>query len=246
MDLFSSPVIQTSSVTADRRLSQTSDCGQTRNSTTCRVNVLITERLAEEEQTGLAFKEALNRMRTMREGLQAQLELIPAADGTSARGQSRSPSDVPTPPASSKDVTTEGLTRDQAARSPAKNRAARTGMADTALLTGFPLPKASRARNNTSRPRKAAIPNIEPIRPIRPLNPDHTGHRSNKPARPAEPRTVTTIPNSSGADSGEAVARVSSGHHQSSWEARQISTTTQKRKDIVCLFTLSLASKQMA
>ncbi|KAI9440400.1 hypothetical protein H4582DRAFT_1781600, partial [Lactarius indigo] len=71
---FLAPVISTSFVPGeDLRLAQTSDCGQPCESTTPRVNFLIAERLAAEEQTQLVFREALNRMRTMHdEGLQAQ------------------------------------------------------------------------------------------------------------------------------------------------------------------------------
>ena len=99
MELFSSPVMSTSFVAGYRRLSEISDCGQSRNYTTRRINVLITERLTAEQQTSLAFKEALNRMHAMREGLQAQLDSTPIADGAraSARVQSGITSDVPTP-----------------------------------------------------------------------------------------------------------------------------------------------------
>ena len=239
MESFSLPVTQTSFVSADRRPAQTSDCGQTGDSTTRRVNVLISERLAAEEQTNLAFKEALSRMRTMREGLQARLELIPLANGASARAQSRSPSNVPIPPAPSKDVTTETLPRENAARPPAPIQAALTRKVTNVQIAAFPLPKTSRVRNHLSRPRITAVPTAGPSQSTRPLKLNNGKHGPKKHVRPTEPPATTFVPNTSGADSGEAVARVSSGHHQSSCEARPITTTTQERKVTVCLFTRS-------
>jgi len=227
-----------SSVMTDRRLSQTSDCGQTRNSTTPRVNVLITERLAAEEQTNLAFKEALHRMHTMREGLQAQLGSIASTDDASARTQSRNPYDVSVPPAPSKDVTTETLTREPAARPPAPNQAARTGKGTTGRSAAFPLPKASHVRNQSSRPRIAAVPIRGLTQQTRPSKLGHAKDGLNRPARPAEPPPPTAdVPKSSGAESSEAVAQEASGDHPSSREARLITTTTQERKATVCLFT---------
>lgn len=246
MAAFSSPVTPTSSVTVDRRLSQISDCGQARISTTPRANVLITKRLAAEEQTNLALNEALNRMRTMREGLQAELELIPPADGAGARAQSRRPSDVSIPPASSKDVTTDTLTREQAVRPPVQNQVIRTGKGSTVHLAAFPLPKVSNNRNHPTRPRVAAVPAIGPTQPTRRLRLDNAKQGSSKTTRPAEPRTTNFVQKSSGADSSEAVTKVSSGNHldhQSPGGARLITTTTQERQAIVCLFTRSLLKR---
>jgi hypothetical protein len=240
MELFLSPVISTSSVTADRRPSETSDCGQSRNSATRRVNVLITERLAAEQQTSIALKEALHRMHTMREGLQARLDLIPIpiADDASARVQSGIPSDVPIPPAPSKDVITEALTREKAAPFPAQSLATRTGKATTVHLAAFPLPKASRVRNQTSRPRIVAAPTVGSTQSTRPLKLDNAKRRSHKLTRPTDPPT-TLVPKSSGAESNEAVAQEASGNYQSSCEVGAITTTTQERNAMVRLFTLS-------
>lgn len=239
MESFSTPVMSTSSVTADRRQSVTSDCDQSRNSTTRRINVLITERLAAEQQTSLAFKEALNRMQTMRESLQAQLDLIPIADGASARVQSGILSDVPNPPAPSKDVITEALTREKAARFPAQSQATRTRKATSAHSVAFSLPKASRVRNQPSRPRIATVPTIGSTRSTRPLKPDKAKHRSYKVTRPTEPPPPTLVPKSSGAGRNEAVAQEASEHYQTSCEVKAITTTTQERKATVCLFTSS-------
>lgn len=239
MQSFSTPVMSTSSVTADHRQSVTSDCDQDCNSTARRINVLITERLAAEQQTSLAFKEALNRMQTMRESLQAQLELIPIADGASARVQSGILSDVPIPPAPSKDVTTEALTREKAARFPAQSQATQTGKATTAHLVAFPLPKASRVRNQPPRPRIAAVPTVGSTRSTRPLKLDKANHHSRKLTRPTKPPPPTLVPKSSGAESNEAVAKEASEHYQTSCEVRAITTTTQERKATVCLFTSS-------
>jgi hypothetical protein len=230
--------MSTSSVTVDRRPTETSDCGQSRNSTTRRINVLITERLAAEQQTSIALKEALNRMHTLREGLQAQLDLIPIADGASARVQSGIPSDVPIPPAPSKDVITEASTREKAARFPAQSLATRTGKATTVHLAAFPLPEASRVRNQPSRPRIAAAPTVGSTQLTRPLKLDNAKNRSHKLARPTDP-PPTLVPESSGAERNEAVAQEAPGHHQSSCEVRAIATTTQEKKSMVCLFTLS-------
>lgn len=231
--------MSTSFVAGDRRLSQTSDCGHSRNYTTRRISVLITERLTAEQQTNLALKEALNRMHTMREGLQAQLGSTPIADGASARVQSGIPSDVPIPPAPSKDVITEALTREKAARFPAQSQATRTGMATTAHLAAFPPPKASRVRNQPSRPRIAAGPTVGSTQSTRRVKPDNAKHRSRKITQPTEPPPTTLVPKSSGTESSEAVAQEASGHYQSSYEVRQITTTTQERMALVCLFTPS-------
>jgi len=239
MELFSSPVISTSFVAGDRRLSQTNDCGQSRNYTTRRINVLITERLAAEQQTNLALKEALNRMHTMRGGLQAQLDSTPIADGASAWVQSGIPSDVPIPPAPGKGVITEALTQEKAARFPAQGQATRMGMATNAHLAAFPPPKASRFRNQPSRPRIAAGPTVGSTQSTRALKPDNAKHRSHKTAQSTEPRTTTIAPKSSGTESNEAVAQEASGNYQSSSEVRQMTPTTQERKALVCLFTLS-------
>jgi len=243
MESFSFPVTQTSSVSADRRPAQTGDCGQTGDSSTRRINVLITERLAAEEQTNLAFKEALNRMHTMREGLQAQLGLIAPADCASARAQSRNPSDVPTPPASSKDVTTEALPGENAARPPAHTQAALTERVSSVQLAAFPLPKVSHTRNHPSRSRIAGVPAAGPSQPTRPLKVNKK-HGPKKPVRSTDHPPTASVPNSFGTDCSEAVARVPSEHHQSSSEVRPITTTTQERKATVCLFTLSPSSSR--
>jgi hypothetical protein len=230
--------MSTSFVAGDRRLSSTSDCGQNRNYTTRRINDLITERLTAEQQTNFALREALHRMHTMREGLQAQLNSTPIADCASARVQSGIPSDVPIPPAPSKDVITQALTREKAARFPAQSRATRTEKANTAHVAAFPPPKASRVRNQTSRPRMEAGPTVGSTQSTRPLK-LNTKHRSHKITQPTEPPTTTLVPDSSGTESNEAVAQEASGHYQSSNEARQITTTTQEGMALVCLFTLS-------
>ena len=235
MESFSSPVITTSFVAGDRRLSPTSDCGQSRNYTTRRINVLITERLAAEQQTNLALKEALNRMQMMREGLQAQLNSTPIADGASARVQSGISSDVPIPPAPSKDVITETLTREKTARFPAQSQATRMGKATTTHLAAFPPPKASRVRNQPSRSRIAPGPTVGSTQSTRPLKLDNAKH---KITQPTEYPTTTLVPKSSGTESNEAVAQEASGHYQPSYEVRQITTTTRERK-VVCLFTPS-------
>ena len=229
--------MSTSFVAGDRRLSPTSDCGQNRNNTTRRINVLISERLAAERQTNLALKEALNRMHTMREGLQAHLNSTAIADGASARVQNGMiPYNVP--PAPSKDVITEALTQENAARFPAQSQATRTGKATSAHLAAFPPPKASRVRNQPSRPRTAAGPTVGSTQSTRPVKLDNAKHRSNKITRHTEPPT-TLVTKSSGTEGNEAVAQEASGHYQSSIEMRQISTTTQERKALVCLFTPS-------
>ena len=238
MELFSSPVTSTSFVAGDHRLSSTSDCGQSRNYKTRRINDLIIERLTAEQQTNLALKEALNRMHTMREGLQAQLDSTPIADGASARVQSGIPSDVPLPPAPSKDVITEALTQEKAARFPAQSQATRAGKATTANLVAFHPPKASHVRNQPSRPRIAAGPTVGSTQSTRPLK-LNAKHRSHKIAPSTEPPTTALIPKSSGTESNEAVAQEASGHYQTSYEARQITTTTQESMALVCLFTPS-------
>ena len=239
MELFSTPVMSTSFVAGDRRLSQISDCGQSRNYTTRRINVLITEHLTAEQQTNLALKEALNRMHTMREGLQAQLDSTSIADGASARVQSGIPFDGPIPPAPSKDVITEALTREKAARFPAQSQATRTGKATTAHLAAIPPPKASRVRNQPSRPRIAAGPTVGSTQSTRPVKLDNAKHRSRKITQPTEPPTTTLVPKSSGTESNEAVAQEASGRYQSSHGVRQITTTTRERMALVCLFTPS-------
>ena len=228
--------MSTSFVAGDRRLSSISDCGQGRNYTTRRINVLITERLAAEQQTSLALKEALNRMYTMREGLQAQLDSTSIADGASARVQSGISSDVGIPPAPSKDVITEALTRKNAARFPAQSQATRTRKATTAHLVAFPPAKASRVRNQPSRPRIAAGPTVGSTQSTRPLK-QNPKHRAHKITQPTEPPTTTLVPKSSGTESNEAVAQEASGDYQSSHEARQITTTTQERMALVCRVT---------
>ena len=72
---------------------------------------------------------------TMREGLQAQLDSTSIADSASTQVQSGIPSDVGIPPAPSKDVITEALTRKNATRFPAQSQATRTGKATTAHVT---------------------------------------------------------------------------------------------------------------
>ncbi len=226
-------------VAGDRRRSQISDCGQGRNYSTRRINVLITERLAAEQQTNLALKEALNRMHTLREGLQAQLDSRAIADGASARVQSGIPFDVPIPPAPSKDVITKTLTREKAARFPAQSRATRTGIATTAHLAAFQPPKASRVRNQPSRPRVAAGPTVGSTQSTLPVKPDNAKHRSHKITLPTEPPTTTLVSKSSGTESNEAVAQQASGHYQSSDEVRSMTTTVQERKALVSLFVPS-------
>jgi hypothetical protein len=238
MELFSSLVMSTSFVVGDRRLSQTSDCGQSRNYTARRINVLITERLTAERQTNLALKEALNRMCTIREGLQAQLDSTPIADGTSARVQSGIPFDVPIPPAPSKDVITETLTREKAARFPAPSQVIRTRKATTVHSAAFPPPKASRVRNQPSRPRIAAGPTVGSTQSTRPVKPDNAKHHSHKITQPTESPTIL-VPKLSGTERNEAVAQEASGDYQSSYEVRQITTTTQEKMALVCLFTSS-------
>lgn len=242
MESFASPVLSTSSVAADRRPPQNSDCGQRRNSTTRtrRVDILITERLAAEQQTSLALKEALNRMQIMRESLQAQSDLIPIADGPSTQVQTGIPFDVPTQPAPSKDVITEPLTLDSAARFPAQSQATRPGKASSVHLAAFPLPKTFRVRNQPPRPRIAAIPTVGSARSTRPLKRDKAKHRSHKLTRPTEPTSATLVPKSPGTESNEAVAQEASGHHQPSSEVREITTTTHEKKVTVGFFTFFL------
>jgi hypothetical protein len=198
---------------------------------THRVNILITERLAAEEQTNNDFREALNRMRTMREGLQAQWRLIP--DGASARAQSGNPADVPTPPAPSKDVIVEVQTQKQAARLHAPNQATRMGRAGTVHLADLPLPKASQAGKPPSRPRIPSLRTrtVEPTQQTRRFDPDTSKHRSNKVPRPPEP--ATTVPQSPGADGLEEKPKVT---HQSAGKVGP--TIMQERNAPVCLFTL--------
>ncbi|KAH9004552.1 hypothetical protein EDB86DRAFT_2883979 [Lactarius hatsudake] len=223
---FLAPVISTSSVPGeDLRMAQTSDCGQACESATPRVNFLIAERLAAEEQTQLVFKEALNRMRTMHdEGLQAQLRLIP--EGAGARAQSGNPSGVPTPPAPSEDVTTEVQTREPAARPPAQNQAVRIGRVGTVRSAAFPLPKASQNRKPPSLPRTLpSVTAVGPAQPIRRSKPDPAKNRSKKRERHAEP--AASSPQPSGTDNHEEVHQLSPARHQSAGEA---TTTTQEKK----------------
>jgi len=228
--------MSTSSVAGDRRLSPISDCGQSCNYTTRRINVLITERLTAEQQTNLALKEALSRMHTMRDGLQAQLDSTPVADGASAQVQSGIPSDVPIPPAPSKDVITEALTREKAARFPAQSQATRTGKVTSALLAAIPPPKASRVLNQPSRPRTAAgrtVGSTQSTQSTRPVKLDNAKHRSHKITQPTEPPTTTLVPKSSGTESNEVVAQEASGHFQASHEVRPKTTTMQEKMALV-------------
>lgn len=224
---FLAPVMSTSYVPReDLRLAQTSDCGGACESATPRINFLIAERLAAEEQAKSVFEEALERMRTMHEGLQAQLRLIP--EGASARAQSGNPSGVPTPPAPSEDVTTEVQTREQAARPPAQNQAVRIGRVGTVRSATFPLPKASQTRKPPSLPRILPVTAVGPAQPIRRSRPAPAKNRSKKRERPTEP--VASSPHPSGADSHEEVLKISPAPHQSPGEVRPITTTTQEKK----------------
>lgn len=211
-----SPVISTSSVPVeDVRLTQNSDCGQTCESATPRVNSLIADRLAAEEQTKLVFKEALNRMRTMHEGLQAR-----------APSQSGKSSGVPTPPAPSEDdVTREVQTREQAARPPAQNQAVRIGRVGIGRSAAFPLPKASQTRKPPSLPRKPSVTAVGPAQPIRRSKPDPATNRSKKRERTTKP--AASSPQRSGADNHEEELKPSPpAHHQSAGAA---TTTTPVR-----------------
>jgi hypothetical protein len=229
---FLAPITPTSSVTEDRRPAQSSDCGQTRNSMTLRVDVLITERLAAEEQTNYDFREALNRMRTMREGLQARLRFIP--DGVGARAQSGNLADVSAPPAPSKDVMVEAQTQKQAARPHAPNQATRMGRASAVRsVVAFPLPKASKVRKPPSRPRIPPLPTVEPTQSTRRSKLNTLNHRSNKSSPSPEP--ATAVPQFSGAGGLEGMPKVV---RQSAGKARP--TTTQERNTPVCLFTPTL------
>ena len=239
---FLSPVISTSSVSGeDLRLTQTSDCDQVCESATPHVNSLITERLAAEEQTKLVFREALNRMRTMHEGLQAQLQLIP--ESASARAQSGNPSGVPAqPPAPSEDVTTEVQTQEQAARPPAQNQAVRIGRVGTGRSAAFPLPKASQTRKPPSLPRIPSVTAVGPTQPIRRSKPDPAKNRSKKRERFTKPAASSLQP--SGADKHEEVLKLSPppAHHQPAGEVRLTTTTTiQERKAPVCVLMLWIA-----
>ncbi|KAI0306038.1 hypothetical protein B0F90DRAFT_1695561 [Multifurca ochricompacta] len=212
MGSFLAPVMSTSSITTDLRPAQTIDCGQSCESTTPCVNVLITERLAAEEGTKNAFSEALNRMRTMRESLQVQLRLIP--EGASAQSQNGSPSDVPAPPAPSKDVTVETQTQEQAARPRAQKQAKRMGRSGTPHSAAFPLPKVSQTRNPPSRFHGPSVPILD------------TGkHRSDKSVLSAEP--AASVAQSAGTEDCE---HVSSPGHRSVSKARATTTATQERK----------------
>ncbi|KAF8269690.1 hypothetical protein EI94DRAFT_924825 [Lactarius quietus] len=213
---FLSPVISTSSVPGVdlRLLTQTSDCDLTCESATPRVNSLIAERLAAEEQTKLVLREALNRMHTMHEGLQAQLQLIP--ESASARAQSGNP-----PPAPSEDVTTEVQTREKAARPPAQNQAVRIGRGGTGRSGAFPLPKASQTRKPPSLPRIPSVTAVGPAQPIRRSKPDPAKNRSKKRERFTKP--AASCPQPSGADNHEEELKLSPAYHQS---AGAVTTTT--------------------
>ena len=228
---FLNPVISTSFVTEDLRPAESSDCGQTRNFITRRVNVLITERLAAEEQAKNDFREALNRMRTMRESLQVQLRLIP--EGASARAQSGNLADVPTPPAPGKDVIVETQTQKQAARPHAPNQATRMGRGGPARSAAFPVPKASQTRNKLpSRPRAPrAHATVDSTQSTRRFKQDALKHRSNKILRPPEPPT-DVLPQSVGTDGLEVIPKVT---HQSA--GKEGPTTTQERNTPVCVFS---------
>lgn len=204
-----SPVISTSSVPVeDVRLTQNSDCGQTCESATPRVNSLIADRLAAEEQTKLVLKEALNRMRTMHEGLLAR---APAQSGKS--------SGAPTPPAPSEDddVTREVQTREPAARPPAQNQAVRIGRVGVGRSAAFPLPKASQTRKPPSLPRKPSVTAVGPAQPIRRSKPDPATNRSKKRERTTKP--AASSPQPSGADNHEEEFKLSPAHHQSAGAA---------------------------
>ena len=236
---FLSPVISTSSVSGeDLRLPQTNDCDQACESATPRVNSLIAERLAAEEQTKLVFREALNRMRTMHEGLQAQLQLIP--ESASARAQSGNPSGIPAPPAPSEDVTTEVQTQEQAARPPAQNQAVRIGRVGTGRSAAFPLPKASQTRKPPSLPRIPSVTAVGPAQPIRRSKPDPAKNRSKKRERFTKPATSSLQP--SGSDNHEEVLKLSPpAHHQPVDEVRPTTTTIQERKAPVCVLMFWIA-----
>ena len=210
-----SPVISTSSVSVEDLRTQTSDCDQTCESATPRVNFLIADRLAAEEQTKLVLREALNRMRTMHEGL---LQLIP--ESANARAQSGNPSNVTTPPAPSEDVTREVQSQGDAARPPAQNQAVRIGRVGIGRSAAFPLPKASQTRKPPSLPH---IPSVGPAQPIRRSKPDPAKNRSKKRERFTKPAASSAQP--SRADNHEEVLTLA--HHQSAGEVRPTSTTRQ-------------------
>ena len=235
---FLAPVTSTSSVLReDLRIPQSSDCDQACESVTRRVNFLIAERLDAEEQTKLVFKEALNRMRTMHEGLQAPLRLIP--EGASAPAQSENPSGIPIPPAPGEDVTTEVLTREQtAARPPAQKQAVRIGRVGTGRPAAVPLPKASQTRKPPSLPRKPSVTAVGPAQPIRRSKPDPAKNRSKIRERPTKPAASSLHP--SGEDNHEEVPKLSPAHHQSAGEVRPTISTIQEGRAPVCLLMLSL------
>jgi hypothetical protein len=222
---FLAPITPTSSVT-DLRPAQSSDCGAT-----LRVNALITERLASEEQTNYDFREALNRMRTMREGLQARLRLIP--DGVSARAQSGNLTDVPTPTAPSKNVMLEAQTQKQAARPHAPNQVTQMGRASTVHSMAFPLPTSFQVRKPPSHHRTPSLPTVEPTQPTLRFELDTLNHSPNDFSQSPDP--ATTVPRFPGADCLEGMPKVT---RQSAGKARP--TTTQERNAPVCLFTSTL------
>ena len=134
------------------------------------------------------------------------------------------------------------MTREKAARFPAQSQATRMGKATTTHLTALHPPKASHIRNQPSRPRIAAGPTVgstQSTQSTRPVKLDNAKHRSHKITQPTEPPTTTLVPKSSGTESNEAVAQEVSGHYQSSYEVRQITTTTQERMALVCLLAPS-------
>ncbi len=239
------PVISTSSVPEeDLRLAQTSNCGQACESATPRVNSLIAERLAAEEQTKLVLKEALSRMRTMHESLQAPLRLIP--EGAKTRAQSGSPSGVPTSPAPSReDVTAKVQSQEHAARPPAHNQAVRIGRVGTMRSAAFPLPRASQNRKAASLPRIPSVTTVGPAQPIRRSKPDPAKNRSKKRERSID--IAASSAQSSGADNYEEEYQVSPARHQSAGEARPTTTTTttQKSNAPVCLLTFSPTSRML-
>jgi hypothetical protein len=220
----------------DLRLAPPSDCGRARESATPRVNFLIAERLAAEEQTKLVCKDALNRMLTMHEDLQAQLRLMP--EGASAPAQSGNSSGVPIPPAPSEDVTREVQTREQAARPPAQNQAVRIGRVGIVRSAAFPLPKASQSRKPPSLPRIRSVTAVGPAQPIRRSKPEAAKNRSKKRERPTKPAASSLLP--SGEDNHEEVLELSPAYHQSAGDVRPTTSATQESKAPVCLLMFSL------
>ncbi|KAI0272386.1 hypothetical protein BC834DRAFT_345080 [Gloeopeniophorella convolvens] len=231
MEVFLSPVTSTSFGAADLAPMPEGDCGQVNDSTTPRANVLITECLAAEEQSKSALKEALNRMRIMREGLQAQLHAL--AESSSAQAQSGVPSEGPTPPpADSKDVTADVpdvRIRDLAARPPAQGQPARAQKPGSRHSVAFPLPKTSQAHAPFVRPRAPPVPTADPPRATRPLKMNATKHKiaanSSQLAAPA-----SFAPRPSAADSREEASKLSPVRHQFADKARPTATGPRERK----------------